>query len=486
MAHPTGTTARVQRLTALVAIILIGVAVGLAFGRVFIDQDATYRLLAVGVVSAVLAWSVERRSLLLATVVSAALLIVAIGVVVFPGTTWFGAPTLETLRHLWHAAAQLGEEARIEVAPVRANDSLMLAAIMAVWAAVFSCFALAFRAGSPLLSLVPPIALVAFADSVLQGIIQPVYGVLFLIAALAVVFADSLRRIHGWGRVWSPPGSRNQLLPSAGRGARRVGAGAVILAAIAPTVVPGFGSKAEIDLSSINADSARVHASPLVQIGAILNQGEDVEVFQVQSDHPGYWRMVGLDLFDANGGWSPSPETGTPVQLQQPLQDVATGPSTVTIDATFTVKSDLAFTTLPIPYQPHVLVSSDESASWFPRSQTMSAADWPDAGARYRIRSVYPTPTAQELRATPFGTESRFPGETQLPYAPEIDEIRQLAEEWTAGEENGFDEVMAIQHRLHEFHYDKTVRYQDSLQGLVEFLRSVRRGSACISRTRWG
>jgi TgpA N-terminal domain len=250
--------------------------------------------------------------------------------------------------------------------------------------------------------------------------------------------------------------------------------------------VPGFGSKAEIDLSSINADSARVHASPLVQIGAILNQGEDVEVFQVQSDHPGYWRMVGLDLFDANGGWSPSPETGTPVQLQQPLQDVATGPSTVTIDATFTVKSDLAFTTLPIPYQPHVLVSSDESASWFPRSQTMSAADWPDAGARYRIRSVYPTPTAQELRATPFGTESRFPGETQLRYAPEIDEIRQLAEEWTAGEENGFDEVMAIQHRLHEFHYDKTVRYQDSLQGLVEFLRSVRRGSACISRTRWG
>jgi hypothetical protein len=218
MAHPTGTTARVQRLTALVAIILIGVAVGLAFGRVFIDQDATYRLLAVGVVSAVLAWSVERRSLLLATVVSAALLIVAIGVVVFPGTTWFGAPTLETLRHLWHAAAQLGEEARIEVAPVRANDSLMLAAIMAVWAAVFSCFALAFRAGSPLLSLVPPIALVAFADSVLQGIIQPVYGVLFLIAALAVVFADPLRRIQGWGRVWSPPGSRNQLLPSAGRG----------------------------------------------------------------------------------------------------------------------------------------------------------------------------------------------------------------------------------------------------------------------------
>jgi hypothetical protein len=479
MAHPTGTTARVQRLTALVAIVLIGVAAGLAFGRVFIDQGATYRLLAVGVVSAVVAWLFERRSLLLATVASAALLIVAIGVLVFPGTTWFGAPTLETLRHLGHAAAQVGEEARIEVAPAPANDSLMLAAMMAVWAAVFSCFALAFRAGSPLLSLVPPVALVAFADSVLDDVIKPVYGVLFLVAALAVVFADSLRRIQGWGPVWSPPGPRDQLLPSAGRGARRVAAGAVILAAIAPTVLPGFGSKAGIELGSFKGGDDRVHVSPLVQIGAILNQGEEVEVFQVQTDHPVYWRMVGLDQFDANDGWSPSPESGKPVELQQPLQDIATGPSRVTIDATFTVKSDLAFTTLAIPYQPHELVSSDDSAFWFPRSQTISVAEWPDAGAQYRVRSVYPTPTAQELRVTPFGTESEFPGETQLPYAPEIDEILQLAEEWSVGKEDGFDKVMAIQQRLHEFHYDKTVQYQDSLQGLVEFLK-VRQEGFCV------
>ena len=268
MAHPAGTTARVQRLTALVAIVLVAVAVGFAFGRVFIGHHATYKLLAVGVASAVVAWLFERRSLLLATVVSAALLVVAIGILVFPATTWYGAPTLETLRQMGHAAAQVGEEARIQISPAPANPSLMLAAITAVWAAVFSCFALAFRAGSPLLSLVPPVALVAFADSVLEDVIKPVYGLLFLVAALAVVFADSLRRIHGWGPVWSPPGSRNRLLPSAGRGARRIGAGAVILAAFAPLVVPGFGNKAVIDLSQVNADH-RVHVSPFVSIGAI-------------------------------------------------------------------------------------------------------------------------------------------------------------------------------------------------------------------------
>ena len=157
MARTAGTTARIQRLTALVAIELVAVAVGFAFGRVFIGHSATYRLLAVSVASALVAWIFERRSLLLATAVSAVLLVVAIGIIVFPATTWFGAPTLETLHQMGHAAAQVGEEARIQISPAPPNASLMLAAITAVWAAVFSCFALAFRAGSPLLSLVPPV-----------------------------------------------------------------------------------------------------------------------------------------------------------------------------------------------------------------------------------------------------------------------------------------------------------------------------------------
>src|SRR5207247_9620462 len=122
---------------------------------------------------------------------SAAVLVVAIGIIVFPATTGVGAPTFETRRQMGHAAGQVGEEARIQISPAPANDSLMLAAITAVWAAVFSCFALAFRAGSPLLSLVPPVALVAFADTVAAALIKPTSGVLLLIPALAVLFADS-------------------------------------------------------------------------------------------------------------------------------------------------------------------------------------------------------------------------------------------------------------------------------------------------------
>ena len=474
MARTAGTTARIQRLTALIAIELIALAVGFAFGRVFIGHGATYRLLLVSVSSALVAWAFERRSLLLATAVSGVLLVVAVGIVVFPATTWFGAPTLETLRHMAHAASQVGEEARIQISPAPANDSLMLAAITAVWAAVFSCFALAFRAGSPLLSLVPPVALVAFADTVLHGVIKPVYGVLFLIAALAVVFADSLRRIHGWGPVWSPPGARNRLLPSAGRGARRIGAGAVVLAALAPIFVPGFGSKAVFDLSSINADS-RVHVSPLVEIGAVLNQSDPVEVFQVQSDQPAYWRMVGLDVLDDTGQWSQAIEQGAAVQEGQQL---ATGLEGTTITERFIVTHDLGYPWLPIAYEPSALEQADDSVTWFARSQTMTVAEPPDQGATYAVQSVYPTPSAVDLEGTPVGSAVQYPDETKLPGAiPRV--ITDLAEQWTRSDTTVFDRVMSIQRHLTDlavYHYDTTVSYAPTMQGLSDFLLKGKSG----------
>ena len=474
MARTAGTTARIQRLTALVAIELVALAVGFAFGRVFIGHAATYRLLAVSVASALVAWVFERRSLLLATAVSAVLLVVAIGIIVFPATTWFGAPTLDTLHQMGHAAAQVGEEARIQVSPAPPNDSLMLAAITAVWAAVFSCFALAFRAGSPLLSLVPPVALVAFADSVLDGVIKPIYGVLFLIAALAVVFADSLRRIHGWGPVWSPPGARNRLLPSAGRGARRIGAGAVVLAALAPIFVPGFGSKAVIDLSSFNADT-RVHVSPLVDIGAVLNQGNPVEVFEVRSDRPAYWRMVGLDTLDDKGQWSPTFEQGSSIQPGQPL---VTGLQGTTITETFTVTHDLAYSWLPIAYQPSALVQADDSVTWFTGSQTMAVAEPPDTGATYTVQSVYPTPTALALETAAPGSPAQYPGETTVPEdIPQA--ITDLAEQWTRNDTTVFDQVMSIQRHLTDpaaYQYSLKARYPSTMQGLVDFLTTKRNG----------
>ena len=283
MARPQGTSPRAQRLIALFAVCAIAIATAFAFGRVFAGHGSTWRLMGVALASALVASALERRNLLLATMVSAAVLAVVVGLLIFPGTTWHGLPTLDTLRHALDASHLVGEQARLQVAPSPPLKPLMFASVLAMWAAIFSCHALAFRAGSPILALLPPIAMLAFADTVLEEFIKPVYGVVFLAAALAIVFADALRRVQGWGPVWTGPGSRARLSATASRGARRVAVAAVGTAMIVPFIVPGFGSKAIFDISSTNA-SDRVRIDPLVSIKASLTRNDPVEVFQVQAD----------------------------------------------------------------------------------------------------------------------------------------------------------------------------------------------------------
>ncbi len=342
MARPQGTSPRAQRLIALFAVCAIAVATAFAFGRVFIGHGSTWRLMAVALVSALVASALERRNLLLATLVSAAALAVVVGLLVFPGTTWHGLPTLDTLRHALDASHLVGEQARLQVAPSPPLKPLMLASILAMWAAIFSCHALAFRAGSPILALLPPIAMLAFADTVLEEFIKPVYGVVFLAASLAIVFADALRRVQGWGPVWTGPGSRARLSATASRGARRVAVAAVGTAMIVPFIVPGFGSKAIFDISSTNA-SDRVRIDPLVSIKASLTRNDPVEVFQVQADSASYWRMLSLTNFDGDT-WRPDlTDTGDPL-----TPDMILSSGTVGTDARAADVHDLERPRIPV------------------------------------------------------------------------------------------------------------------------------------------
>ena len=179
--------------------------------------------------------------------------------IVFPETTWYGLPTTETLRAALDAAALVGEQARIQPAPAEPIDPLLLAAVVSLWAAVFSAHALAFRAGSPLLALVPPVALVAFADTVLEEFVKPLYGLGFLAAALLVVFADGLARVQGWGPVWAS--GRRGVAATAGRGARRLAFTALGAALLSPILVPGFGSKGLVDFGTPAADRVAIDPS---------------------------------------------------------------------------------------------------------------------------------------------------------------------------------------------------------------------------------
>jgi transglutaminase-like putative cysteine protease len=470
MAHTPGAPARIQRLSSLVAILAVALAIALAFGRILQGPSAAWRLLAVGVASGLIAWATERRGMLFATLCSAAGLLLALTWLAAPQTTWFQLPTAETLRTLGSLATQVGGQARDYVSPAPATPALILAGTIAVWAAVFSCYALAFRAQSPLLALIPPLALIVFADSVIEEVIRPIFGVWFLLAALAVLFADSLRRIRGWGPVWSPTANRDRLFPTAGRNARRVGLTALMVAALAPVFMPGFGTKPVFDLSSINSDG-RIRVSPLVSMGSVLSQaqqdGGNVEVFQVQSDHPSYWRMVALDSFDGDT-WQPAPDAGVVIASDSQVPDIAGyGAESTQSTQTFTISSDLGYPWLAVPPDP-LTVQVDHKITWHAASSSLELDQYPDAGESYSVTSFTPSPTADTLRAV--GTAEEGAIDLTLPPIPSS--VGEKARLWTGGLDNDYDKVMAIwQHLAHgDFEYKVDVPYGDDAQALADFL----------------
>jgi hypothetical protein len=473
MARTSGTSARVQRLIALCATALLGVATAAAFGRVFSGPGVTMKLLLTGLASAGIATLVERRSLLLATVVSTASMLLVVSWTVFPETTWFGLPTYDTLTAAASSAAQVGEQARVQVAPTAPLQPLLLAAVTAVWAAIFSAHALAFRAGSPLLALLPPVALVAFADTVLEELVRPQYGVLFLIAGLAVVFSDGLRRIQGWGPVWATSGSEGRLYRDAGRSGRKVALMAVVAAIFAPILVPGFGSRGLIDLSTVNEDQ-RIALSPLVSIASELKRSQPFEVFRVRTVRPTYHRMISLTDFNGST-WAPPDQQGSAVERDELLPvGVAGG---VRLEQTYTISRGTRYPWLPVAYAPES-VQVDRSLTMDRASTTIWLNEFLDAGDTYTTSSRMVAPTPEQLDQVQFSATASTEPAVRLP-ADLSPQIGVIAERWTEGAPNPYREVLAIQDRLRDqsrFTYSTRVPARGDSFTIADFLTKTRTG----------
>ncbi|HEX5938048.1 MAG TPA: DUF3488 and transglutaminase-like domain-containing protein [Actinomycetota bacterium] len=477
MAHAAGTSARAHRLIALAAVLLLAAATALAFGRVFLGPTTTLKLLIVAVVAALLAAVFERRSLLLSTVASALGLALAVGLIVFPDTTWYGLPTMDTLRATLDAAALVGEQARIQAAPAEPIPPLLLAAVVSLWAAMFSAHALAFRAGSPLLGLIPPVALLAFSDSVLEQFVKPLYGVAFLAAALLVVFADGLSRVQGWGPVWSS--ARRGVASFAGRRARGLAITALGAAALAPIFLPGFGSRGLIDLGSTSQDAVSI--DPFVTIQAQLTSRAKYEILRMTAPRPAYLRLFALPRFDGVSFRLPDPPRDGVVIPQGGRVSTAVGSEgaggltdPVAIEVVRRFEDDW----LPVPY-PVTTIDVPGRTVRFDAATASTYLDRPLAsGDVFEVTAQTLQPTANELRLVENGVPIEGGRYVDLP--PDMpEELRQIAVEWTDGAANRFDRVKAIEDRLRDtsvFSYTTVTDLRGGTNSILDFLTRSRAG----------
>ena len=476
MARPEDATPRSQRLIPLITVGALAFATALAFGRVFVGRGPTAELIAAGLLAVAVAWATGRRGLFVATLASVAGLAFALAWFVFPQTAWYGLPTLRTLRAIGRSLEYVGQQTRTEVAPAPPLPPLMLAAVTAVWAASWSAYTLAVRAGSPLLAILPPVALIGFADIVLEDGVRPAYAVIFLLSALAVVFSDGLRRIRQWGPVWRGPYRDRAVRSATGRGVRRVALAAVAAAVLVPGLLPGFRSEALVDFSGTGGSAVRI--DPFVSIHASLNRDTPQEVFRVTASEGAYWRIVALDAFDGSEWRMSDPNLETAPVYETPARLPAVFP----VDAgilvqRFEVLTDLGDRWVPMAYPAESLALPTDGVRYEDSLGIAQAPEPLEEGERYEVTSRRVQPTPEQLDAVTFGSPTDWGQWTFLP-ADVPPEVGDIARDWSEGEPTPYRQILAVQRALLDpsFRYDQTVEPDADAQALVRFLTETKAG----------
>ncbi len=452
-----------SRLALLIATLALTLVSAVAFGRIFAGRGPTLQLTAGAAAAVLLAALCERRNVILATVVSAAGLAIAIGLLIYPNTTKYGLPTLTTwdaVRESWSA---VGRVARTEVPPALPLDPLMLASVTAMWAAAYAAHALAVRAASPFLALLPTGSLIAFTSLVVNDGGRPGYVIAFLAAAMGLLYADGLRRVGQWGpiAVWSESRRWRAAATTHTRSARRVALTCLALALFAPGILPGYRAAGLVSVGP-GSNPDVISIDPVVDIRPSLLRNPVVEVFTVRSSRPAYWRFTALDEFTgrlwlASDAYASKGRTTTGGRLdpETPAQ------SNITI-----VRQEFQYSRLVQPwlvaaYDPVDLTIRDARLRYDPETSSIVDPNGTPKDLSYTVRSRFSQPTAERY--------TQLPGDTPL-------RIRQIALDITRNEATPYGKIMAIQGYLRTFRYDESASPGHSTNDILNFLTETKAG----------
>lgn len=448
---------------------------GAAFGRVFEGSSVAARLVLLGAFAVALGAVLERRHLALSLGASALALLVAIGVVVLPGTMFLGVvPTSATIEALVEALGNLGRHATEQATPAPAFPSLVGACVIAVWSAAYASHALATRARSPVLSLVPPATLLAFAEVVVEDGPRPVYAAAFLLAAIGVLFTAGVRHSRGWGPMLPRRryGSLRLAASSTGRSAQRLGMAVTAITLLVPGLLPGYDDEPLLDL---DAAGDRIAISPLVDIRPNLLRDPAIELFRVDAERPSYWRLLSLDRYSGRFWSSTDPRASDGIGVVGGAAlGAGRGLGGRTLEQRFHIRA-LGGPWLPAAFQPTAVNVPERPIVFDPDGSHLVDPEGLLQGFSYEVRSETLAPTPEELdRPIDFrssGVPDRY---VQLPgdLPPEVHEI---AERITAGAETPYRQALAIQNFLRTFAYDEKAPAGHGVDDLLHFLR-IRRG----------
>lgn len=464
----TGSDGRI--LLTLALVVLSGIT-GAAFGMMFDGTAPAARLVLAAAAAVLVGALLERRHLALSLGAAVLGLLMTVGVVVFPRTLLFGMPTAETVGALARALGRVGRHAVEQTTPAQPLPSLFSASLIALWAASYASHALAARAGSAILAVIPPAGLLAFTSVVLEEGPHPTYAGAFLAAAIAVLFAARIGDLRIWGPVL-PHRSRQSLRMAAGsigRRARLLALMATAGALLLPGILPGFGSEALID---VHGRGKRVAISPLVDIRPNLQRRTAVELFRVEAERPSYWRLFALERFTGRLWVSDDDaEQDVVVEGRQALPSDPRTRAGRLLEQEFTI-SGLGGENLPAAFAP-VGADVPVPTRYDTTLGTLAVGDGiPSGGFTYSVTSDVIAPIPEELDRE-FDLSSVPDRYMRLPKdLPPV--VGRFAREITAGARSPYRKALAVQNYFRNFTYDDEFRAGHGVDDLLYFLEARR------------
>jgi transglutaminase-like putative cysteine protease len=461
---------------ALLAALSLAAIVG--FTRLFDDASFLPMLLAAAASAHLVAVVVRRRGLSTAAgVATTAVAMVLVGAwLLFPHTTAYGAPTLDSFTEAGAALSRAWNQFGLETAPVPPYKGFLLAALVGIWVGAAAADRAAFRSWTVLPPVIPATALFVVGALLARddSVTRRTTSALFLGAVLAFVLVQRqvVQASHQRWR-WLPTDEGRGTGAVLRQGAL-IGVVAALMAAVAGPALPWAASESLVDWRPGEGQGGqRETVSPTVDIKKhLLDRPEEV-LFTVTSDERAYWRTTSLEIFDGQL-WRSSGSFREADGELPGLGDGGASADAESFDQQVEVRS-LQQIWLPAAFEPSAVDGHGTPLRFDPASSTLitdSQLETSD-GISYAVRSASPRFDPADLQAAsdppPPEIADRYLG---LP-DDFSERATELARQATASAITPYDQALALQMFFREgFTYSLEVDAGDGEEAIERFLDS--------------
>lgn len=466
-----------------------------SFAQVFAEGDYPGPVLLGMVLAMGLAIGARRLGLGTTTtcIVSSLTLFLYLVLIFQARNSFYLLPSPDAIGGLGRSIGNALRHSSADYAPVPVRTGYVVLVVIGMWAAATIGEISTFRWRRPLLAALPCIGMFCLQMTVGTGAGAPALVIAFLLALLTYWGLESAHRVRSWGR-WvgafpARPGREGKEPESVtGALARRMGAGCVAAAVVAPFVVPALGDgllawRNEVGNSPFASGDGPNEVNPFVSIAPQLIDQSNEVLFTVQSEKAEYWRLLSLADFDGVQ-WDPVPASASSeVPDEIPFERQSNSPAgTEVLEQTFTF-DELTSSRLPAAINPFLVdVNDGLSLTYDDENQELVLDD--DAGEdfSYTVSSNVPELSLPELRAA----EVESPDAVYTDAEEVSPRVAELAADLRTGEGgerlSDADFLIALQAHLRGFSYDvlpedaELAETGGSVDFLEQFLFDTQRG----------